>query len=92
MNAERSSDRRSELWDAVTRLANDASFRQTAVQYPKLLRKQFELTLPELESLWQVAKLSGVDVKEIDKLRTMEAQQLGPAVVVACCCCCCSKL
>ena len=95
MTEETPKSQRSQLWDAITRLATDAGFRRDATTSPELVPRTFELSLQELDGLWEGARLSGVDVQAIGELREAELQQKMAARRMTdginCCCCCCSE-
>jgi hypothetical protein len=90
---------RTEFKRALTALASDAQFRAQATKDPKIITRKFKLSLRELNSLREVAVMSGADIKAVDKLRVAEIKaNIGRAKATnidisccSCCCCCCGE-
>lgn len=94
---------RQEFKRALTALASDQQFREQAIKDPRLVTRKFKLSLTELESLREVAILSGADVTAVNKIRADEIARRGTAArasltildidisCCSCCCCCCGE-
>ncbi len=90
-------ERPSDFKRALTRLATDVEYRKSAMQSPEIILQDYRLTVRELESLKDVAKLSGADITAVNRLRASEITRgIGTAADVdvsccSCCCCCCGE-
>lgn len=87
--------------EVLSKLASDPGYRERAVADPATIAIDYKLTLKELQSLRQVAILSGADITNVNKLRAEEMLQRIDAAYLdnadvdvsccSCCCCCCGE-
>jgi hypothetical protein len=94
---------RAEFKRALTALASDQEFRTQAIKDPRLVTRKFKLSLTELESLREVAILSGADITAVNKIRANEIASRATTAALkrttididisccSCCCCCCGE-
>jgi len=59
----------SEFRRALARLASDPAYRERAMNDPSVITADYKMTLKDLQSLREVAVMSGADVTEVNKLR-----------------------
>ena len=90
---------RKEFQRALTVLASDGEFRAQATKDPRVITRKFKLSLTELESLREVAIMSGADVTAVNKARVQAISERVTSVSAtdidvsccSCCCCCCGE-
>lgn len=85
---------------ALSKLAQDSAYRESATKDPALILRDFKLSLKELSALRSVAAMSGADVHAVDILASkaiaIRASQLQESTDIdvsccSCCCCCCGE-
>jgi len=84
---------KTEFSKVLSKLASDPAYREKATADPSLITREYKLTLKELQSLRQVAVMSGADITAVNKFRVSEfaarANLAATDVDVSCCSCCC---
>jgi hypothetical protein len=84
---------KTEFSKVLSKLANDPAYREKATADPAVITREYKLTLKELQSLRQIAVMSGADITAVNKFRVSEfaarADLAATDVDVSCCSCCC---
>lgn len=85
--------------EALGKLATDKGYREKATKDPMMIIQDFKLSQKELSALRNVARMSGADVRAVDRLTaTAIAVAVDHAAdtdidvsCCSCCCCCCGE-